>query len=176
MPLSENNSTYELPPTLLTSSEWVYLPLGYQITDYQKESESLEYSAAGFVLNGLKVKHRLAKITPSKTGQFVTIWKRDEKGITTPFNALDDLDLIIISAESGDHFGQFIFPKAVLVQHKIITQNEVEGKRGIRVYPPWDFVTSKQAAKTQQWQTQYFLPISKQAAIDTALAKKLLNP
>ena len=176
MPLTENNSISQLPLALLTASKSVYLPLDYQIEDYQQESESLEYCAASFVLNGLKVKHRLAKITPTKTGQFVTIWKRNEEGITAPFNASDDLDLLIISALSGDHFGQFIFPKTVLVYHKIITQNQVEGKRGIRIYPPWDTVTSKQAEKTQQWQTQYFLRISMPSAVDLTLAQKLLNP
>lgn len=123
----------QLPEVLVTASKLIYQPLGYKISNYQTESESQEYNACTFQLNHLKIKHRLSKITPKKTGQFVTIWKRNNLGITIPFDDLDDFDLLIISSETDKHFGQFIFPKAILAQHKIITNNGVEGKRGIRV-------------------------------------------
>ena len=56
----------------------------------------------------------------------------------------------------------------------IITRNGKEGKRGIRVYPPWDIPTNKQAEKTKIWQAKYFLTIKKDdSAID--LARQLLN-
>jgi hypothetical protein len=153
----------------------VYNPLDYQINNLQIESESQEYAACAFELNGLKIKHRLAKITPTKTGQFVTIWKRNEAGITIPFNDQDEFDLLIISVNSVEQSGQFIFPKAILAKHKIITKNEIEGKRGIRVYPPWDIVANKQAEKTQQWQTPYFLQIDINGNTDLARAKKLIG-
>ena len=168
-------SIAKLPLILQTASNLVYHPLGYQINNLQIESESLEYAACTFELNELKIKHRLSKITPTKTGQFVTIWKRNGAGITTPFNDHDEFDLLIISANSVDQSGQFIFPKAILVQHKIITKNEIEGKRGIRVYPPWDTVTNKRAEKTQQWQAPYFLQIDVNENIDLARAKKLIG-
>ncbi len=133
------------------------------------------YLACSFELNGLKVKHRMGKITPTKTGQFVTIWKRNEQGITTPFDALDEFDLLIISVKNVDHFGQFIFPKAVLIKHKIISYNNVEGKRGMRVYPLWDATANKQAEKTQQWNVQYFLPISGNGTPNLLLAKRLME-
>jgi hypothetical protein len=81
---------------------------------------------------------------------------------------------VVITAKNGNNFGQFIFPKAILAKHKIITKNGIEGKRGIRVYPPWDTVTNKQAEKTQQWQAGYFLSISTHQNIDLTLAKKLM--
>jgi len=168
-------SITKLPLILQTASNLVYHPLGYQINNLQIESESREYVACAFELNRLKIKHRLAKITPTKTGQFVTIWKRNEAGITTPFNDQDEFDLLIISANSVDRSGQFIFPKVILVQNKIITKNGIEGKRGIRVYPPWDTVTNKQAEKTQQWQAPYFLQIDINENIDLARAKKLIG-
>ena len=168
-------SITKLPLILQTASNLVYHPLGYQINNLQTESEGREYVACTFELNRLKIKHRLSKITPTKTGQFVTIWKRNEAGITTPFNDRDEFDLLIISASSVDRSGQFIFPKDILVQHKIITKNEIEGKRGIRVYPPWDTVTNKQAEKTQQWQAPYFLQIDINENIDLARAKKLIG-
>jgi len=36
-----------------------------------------------------------------------------------------------------------------LADKSIISKNGKLGKRGIRVYPPWDMVTNKQAEKTQ---------------------------
>jgi hypothetical protein len=53
------------------------------------------------------------------------------------------------------------FLKSVLADKGIITKNGKEGKRGIRVYPPWDIATNKQAEKTQSWQTKYFLLLIK---------------
>lgn len=166
----------DLPPVLLAAIKNCCHPSGYQIKNYQKEPESQEYLAATFELNQLKIKHRQAKITPAKAGQFVTIWKRSEKGITEPFDASDDFDLLIISVCNGELQGQFIFPKEILITQKIVTQHKNTGKRGIRVYPPWDTVTSKQALKTQLWQTQYFLLLSNQSSLTISLAKKLLNP
>ncbi|MBO9673636.1 MAG: MepB family protein [Sphingobacteriaceae bacterium] len=160
---------------LKTINNSVYIPLNYQFRNLQIENESQEYAACTFELNRLKIKHRLSKITPAKTGQFVTIWKRNEAGITTPFHEQDEFDLLIISVNSADHSGHFIFPKNILVQHKIITAKGIEGKRGIRVYPPWDVVTNKQAEKTQQWQVPYFLQIDFNGNTDLARAEKLIG-
>jgi hypothetical protein len=88
---------------------------------------------------------------------------------------LDDIDFIIITSKSHDNLGQFIFPKSVLADNGIITRNDKKGKRGIRVYPPWDLTTNKQAIKAQNWQTKYFLTIKKDNSTDLDLAIKLLT-
>jgi hypothetical protein len=173
MPLK--NLTNRIPFILRSASDLVYSPLGYQISNLQIENESRKYAACTFELNNLKIKHRLSKITPTKTGQFVTIWKRNESGITAPFTDLDEFDLLIISIKDADRSGQFIFPKAILAQHKIITANGTEGKRGMRVYPPRDVVTNKQAAKTQQWQANYFFQIDMNGNTALARAKELIS-
>jgi len=173
MPINENSTS--LPPILLAAIKKVYDPLGYQIKNYHQQAESTAYCAATFEINQLQVNYREAKITPTKTGQFVSIWKRNEEGITAPFDALDDFDLFIISVEKEDLRGQFIFPKAALILQKIVSHNQTTGKRGIRVYPPWDMVTNKQAAKTQEWQNKYFLFISDQSTA-VSLTTKLLSP
>jgi len=67
---------------------------------------------------------------------------------------------LIISTRKGDLFGAFIFPKMVLYQQKIFSDKNKDGKRGIRVYPPWDLARSKQAQKTQEWQTNDFVNLS----------------
>lgn len=153
--------------------ELLYDKFGFHLTDPKLNSESMEYGACSFMLNGKTIQHRVSKITQTKTGQFVTIWKRNKDGVTEPFDISDDLDFIVITSKSGENFGQFIFPKTVLADKGIITQNGKEGKRGIRVYPPWDRVTNKQAEQTQGWQTKYFLTIKNDGSTDFVLAKKL---
>jgi hypothetical protein len=155
--------------------ELVYDKCGFDFTNWKQNLESAEYGACSFELNGKTIQYRISKITPTKTGQFVTIWKRNKDGITKPFEMLDDLDFIIITSKSGSNFGQFIFPKSVLADNGIITKNGKEGKRGIRVYPPWDIVTNKQAIKTQSWQTKYFLTIKNDNSTDLDLLKKLIT-
>ncbi|QBO58790.1 MepB family protein [Chryseobacterium salivictor] len=153
----------------------VYDKCCFDLTNLKQNLESAEYGACSFELNGKTIQYRVSKITPTKTGQFVTIWKRNKNGITEPFDILDDLDFIIITSKSGNNFGQFIFPKSVLADNGIITRNGKEGKRGIRVYPPWDITTNKQAIKTQSWQTKYFLTIKNDNTIDLDLTKNLFT-
>jgi hypothetical protein len=160
---------------LLIAKELVYDKLGFDFTDLEAEPESIEYGACTFKLNGISIIHRVSKITPAKTGQFVTTWRRNINGITEPFHISDDIGFIIITSRSGDNFGQFIFPKSVLLDKRIISCNNKEGKRGIRVYPPWDKATNKQAGKTQNWQTEYFLKIPNNKLTDLTLIKQLLK-
>ncbi len=153
----------------------VYDKCGFDLINLKQNIESAEYGACSFELNGKTVQFRVSKITPTKTGQFVTIWKRNKDGITEPYNILDNFDFIIITSKSGDHFGQFIFPKSVLANKGVITSNGKAGKRGIRVYPPWDITTNKQAIKTQSWQTKYFYTIENGATDNFEFIKALLK-
>ncbi len=67
---------------------------------------------------------------------------------------------MVINIHKDDLFGQFIFPKTVLSKYGIISDNKNKGKRGIRIYPPWDKAINKQAKNTQKWQLNYFLEIN----------------
>ncbi|MBK7233781.1 MAG: MepB family protein [Saprospiraceae bacterium] len=155
--------------------ELVYDKCGFDLTNLKQNLESVEYGACSFELNGKAIQHRVSKTTPTKTGQFVTIWKRNKDGITEPFDISDNIDFIIITSKSGTNFGQFIFPKSALADNGIITRNGKIGKRGIRVYPPWDITTNKQAEKSQYWQTKYFLTIKNDNSTDLNLTKKLFT-
>lgn len=175
--------TTETTPTALnaihidlkTVKELVYDKCGIDLTDFKQNLESVEYGACSFRFSGKKIQHRVSKITPTKTGQFVTIWKRNKEGITEPFDISDDIDFIIITSKSGDNLGQFIFPKSVLADQGIIAKNGKGGKRGMRVYPPWDIATNRQAEKTQDWQTKYFLTIREDNSTDLDLIRKLFS-
>ena len=147
--------------------------LNLEFGNLVKENEGNEYLAYRFELNKRKVIFRNAKITPTKIGQFVTLWKRNERGLTQPYELSDDLDLVIINTEFENRTGQFIFPKSVLLNQGIISGSLKQGKRGIRVYPCWDTTNNKQAEKTQKWQLEYFLDISQENDINLDRAERL---
>jgi hypothetical protein len=137
----------------------VYDPCGLQVSNFQTEDESKEYGACRFEINGLKIVSRNAKVTPKKVGQFVTFWKRNQDGITEPIHASDDFDFYTITAKTETQFGQFVFPKSVLIAKGIVSTDKKDGKRGFRIYPAWDITKNKQAEKTQKWQLYYFYEI-----------------
>ena len=153
----------------------VFQVCGIELENVETELESQEYFANTFELNNQKVKFRMAKITPTKTGQFVAIWKRNENGITEPNNVEDKFEFYIIGTRENEKFGVFIFDKTILSENKILTNKNVEGKRGIRVYPNWSKTENKQAQKTQNWQTKCFVEIGNGTEIDINKAKMLLK-
>lgn len=79
------------------------------------EPESVEYGAYTFGLNDLSIKFRGAKITTTKAGQFVTLWKRIANGSIQPHDISDPVDLFIISTSKDNYLGHFVFPKSVTV-------------------------------------------------------------
>ena len=97
-----------------------------------------------------------AKITPKKIGQFVSVWKRNKAGVTQPRELSDDFNFLVIVCEKEHLKGQFTFPKEILAEKGIVSTSEREGKRGFRVYPPWDKPENKQAIKSQEWQVEFF--------------------
>ena len=156
-----------------TILEEVYSPCGLKVSNLVQDKESKEYEASSFQLNALYVVARKAKITPKKIGQFVTLWKRNTDGETAPYEEFDKADLFVINAQEGPHIGQFVFPKAALMDKGIVSHNKKEGKRGFRVYPPWSQPTNKTAQSTQKWQLEYFLDIGQHLKTDLAKAKAL---
>ena len=168
-------ATESFQTDLQLAEKLLYNECGFQLQNLIWNPESTNYGACSFELNNYKIQYRVANITPTKIGQFVAIWKRNNKGITAPFDVADSLDFMIISVRDSENFGQFIFPKSVLVSHGIISQNEKGGKRGIRVYAPWDKPENKQAIKTQAWQVNYFVEIKENSHLDLEFVKKILS-
>ena len=138
----------------------IYKNCSFRITNFRLEIESKEYDGCQFELNDLSIVSRKAKITPKKVGQFVTFWKRNKSGIIEPFQENDTIDFYVVNVKSNYLFGQFVFPKAVLISQGIISTKNKEGKRAFRVYPIWDIPESKQAKQTQKWQLNYFCKIN----------------
>ena len=163
----------KLHPDFIEAQTRIYEPLDWKCQNIKQEAESQEYGACTFEMNDKSVIFRIAKITPTKIGQFVTIWKRIGNGPTMPYDAQDAFDYMVVNVRSKDHFGQFVFPKAVLVSKGIISKNGIGGKRGIRVYPAWDIADNPQARKTQAWQLKYFFEIDHNQSMDQKTIQKL---
>jgi hypothetical protein len=168
-------SAHTIHHDLLATRDLVYNPCGFTCSQPLKEAESAEYGAYEFDVNGLSVRFRVAKITPTKIGQFVTLWKRIGNGPIQPYDMSDPVDFFIVSTRKDDLFGQFVFPKAVLCQQGVISKNGKGGKRAIRVYPPWDKAINQQAKKTQAWQLAYFLEIPLNKPINCTRAQLLYS-
>lgn len=158
---------------LLATKDLVYNPCRFDCSQPLQEVQNAEYGAYVFSLNTLSIRFRVAKITPTKVGQFVTLWERIGDGPIQPYDVSDSVDFFVISTRKGSNFGQFIFPKAVLCDQDIVSKNGEGGKRAIRVYPPWDNPTSRQALKTQKWQLEYFLEIPVNKPLDLVRTEML---
>lgn len=158
---------------LVAIKELVFDPCKLNCTQLIAEKQNAEYGAYFISLNELSVRFRVAKITPTKVGHFVTLWERIGIGPTQPYDIAEAVDFYVISTREGNNFGHFIFPKAEMFKQNILSQEGKGGKRGIRVYPIWSETTSPQARKTQKWQLNYFLEIPEDGRIDFERARML---
>ena len=151
----------------------IYNNCNFKVSNVIIDKESQEYEGCEFLLDEKIIIFRTSKITPKKIGQFVTFWKRNQKGITEPFSENDTIDFYVINVQFENKTGQFVFPKSVLIENEILSTSKKDGKRGFRVYPIWDKTINKQAVKTQKWQLNYFFEINEN--LDFSLVKKLYS-
>lgn len=136
----------------------LYTPNNLTITAIQEEAQNREYGAGTFHLNAKSVRFRVAKVTPTKIGQFVAFWEKDQDNNNQAFSYEKATDLLVINTFTRNNdFGQFVFAKEVLLQQNILKTATSKGKMAIRVYPKWEIPTSKQAIQTQKWQLDYFI-------------------
>ncbi len=170
----------ELPAQLVAALAGAYRAAGLANSAAPaREAESAEYGACRLGLAGLGVAFRVAKTTPTKIGQFVTIWKRPTpQAEIAPLDGADGVDVVVVSvaeAGPGGHSGQFVFDRAVLLAKGVMSRDGVGGKRALRVYPPWTVPVAKDAIRTQQWQLRHFLPLREDGGADPARLRALLN-
>ncbi|MET9573834.1 MepB family protein [Streptomyces virginiae] len=165
-----------IPGDLLRTRTLAYDPGGFTCPRPVPEAESADYGACAFTVDGLAVRFRVARTTPTKAGRFVTVWKRSAGGPIQPFDAADLVDLFVISTREGERFGQFVFPRDVLRERGVVSTNGSGGKRAFRVCPPWVTTTARQARGTQTWQVEHFLRLSGDEPVDMARAHVLYHP
>ncbi|WP_374982813.1 MepB family protein [Streptomyces fradiae] len=159
---------------LTAAKALVYDPCGFACSRPVPEAEGSAYAAHAFALDGLSIRFRAARTTPTKVGQFVTVWKRSPAGPIQPFDAADPVDLFVISSRDRHHFGQFVFPVDALRRHGVVSANGSGGKRAFRVYPPWVTTTNRQAGSAQEWQLDFFLRLD--GPVDLARAQEFYRP
>lgn len=153
-------------------NKMLYDPNHIIVKDVHQEVQNSDYGAGTFHLNSKSVRFRVAKITPTKIGQFVAFWEKNEDNKNQAFSDETATDLLVINTFSDDRFGQFVFPKDILVKQNIIKTATTKGKMAIRVYPSWENPTSKQAIETQKWQLEYFVELQ---STNNLLIQKLLK-
>ena len=151
----------------------IYAPNRLIMKSIEEEEQNSEYAAGTFILStaltSKTIRFRVAKITPSKIGQFVTFWEKDDRGTNQPFQYDKSPDLLVVTTFNNDNqFGQFVFPKDILFKKGVLKSDSTKGKMGIRVYPSWDKPISKIAIKTQRWQLEYFFVITDTSILPTA--------
>ena len=151
----------------------IYDQCGFVCSEMVAEPESREYEACRFKLDNRNVLFRVSKITPKKVGQFVVLWKRIGSSPIQPYDALDNVDLVVINVFDGNNAGQFVFPKSVLIDKNIFSKNRSGGKLGFRVYPSWVGNLNANAEKTQCWQLKHFVEFSNFELIDFDKIKRL---
>jgi hypothetical protein len=155
----------------------VYGPAGMQLSSpVVPEMESADYGACRFGLDGRAIVARVAKTTPTKIGQFVTLWKRPLPGAAiAPLSIDDQVDFVLVFSSNGEQHGQFVFDKHILVEKGVFSSARHDGKRALRVYPPWSDPVAKDALRTQQWQRDYFLHCSPDGTADVAQTRRLFG-
>ncbi len=171
-----NPASGHLPHDLLTAIRDAYEPAGLSVTTPAvREAESAEYGACRLALDGRTVVFRVAKTTPTKVGQFVTLWKRPTPDAEiAPLDSDDGVALVVVSVGDATHRGQFVFPQKTLVEKGVMSRAHKGGKRAIRVYPPWSQPVVPEAVRTQKWQLQYFLPLPLDGGAGAARVRQLL--
>ncbi|MEJ9077290.1 MepB family protein [Gordonia malaquae] len=100
---------------------------------------------------------RTARITPTKPGAFVAVWRRAADGGTEPFPSDEPITGLLVFVEDGGHEGVFAFTSNDLERLKITASPTSPGKRGFRVYPEWVDGLNPQATRTQRAQAAAFI-------------------
>jgi hypothetical protein len=173
-----NDASGRLPNDPVAALLDVYQRAGLTVTTVAKrEAESSEYGACRFGLDGQNVVFHIAKTTPTKIGQFVTIWKRPmPDGEIMPLDASDHIAFVVVDVSDKTRCGQFVFDQKVLVEKGVMSCGARGGKRAMRVYPPWTRPESKEASRTQQWQLRYFLSFAQpDGTADSARVRDLFR-
>ncbi len=124
------------------------------------EEQNIDYESAVFMQNGELWRWRTARITPAKPGAFVALWRRNSQGSTEPFDATDECAGVMIGVADDDGSGIFTFTNKDLERLGIYQSTAQPGKRGFRLYMPWNDRLNRQAQRTKEAQAQFFLPMT----------------
>ncbi|GAB2733114.1 hypothetical protein GCM10027038_34460 [Arthrobacter bambusae] len=131
----------------------------------QVEEQSSDYESGVASIGEEQWRIRTARITPTKPGAFVAVWKRGDGGSTRPFTTDESMSGLLVFVEEKERFGVFQFTAAHLSSLGYVRSDLHPGKRGFRVYPAWCTDLNPQASRTQRAQADAFseLPSSNES-------------
>lgn len=124
------------------------------------EEQGSDYEAGRILIDGASWRIRTARITPTKPGAFVAVWRRSADGTTEPFDDADDCAGLLVFVSDGPRFGAFRFDRAHLTELGILRSGAAAGKRGFRLYPAWCTRLNPQATRTQHAQARAFTDLT----------------
>jgi hypothetical protein len=140
-------------------AQWVLAPAGISY-HLAPENENADYGAALVTVGDKALRVREARVTPTKPGAFVSVWRRAAEGGTEPFPAADAGDGLLVFVAEGAHEGVFCFTVEHLGELGVTRSQTSPGKRGFRVYPPWCAGLNPQASRAQRAQASAFTDLS----------------
>lgn len=127
---------------------------------FDNDLYNYDYEGMNFVINQEFYCTRLGKKTPSKNGYFLALWRKNIEGQNIPYDCYSNLDYLLVIVKEGSLQGHFKFPKSVLVEKGILSNENLIGKMAFRVYAPWNKDLNISALRTQVWQIKYFIDTS----------------
>lgn len=135
----------------------LFSQLHIPITGVTAETNNGAYGGELLETSRGKIRLRTGKVTPTKPGFFVTVWRRTDGGETEPFPSDDGADFLVITVRGERGSGMFIFPTAALAVRGVVSVRGKGGKRGFRLYPPWLQALNPTATRSQSWQSEFFV-------------------
>ncbi|GGJ35295.1 MepB family protein [Paenarthrobacter histidinolovorans] len=140
------------------------------------EEQNSDYESGVALIAGEQWRIRTARITPTKPGAFVAVWKRDDNGSTRPFTVEESLSGLLVFVEDRgedraggrERFGAFRFTPEQLISLGYVSSGPRSGKRGFRVYPSWCTDLNPQALRTQRGQAAAFVEFPSTCAASPA--------
>lgn len=130
------------------------------LASVESEEQNSDYESGVAMVSGQRWRLRTARVTPTKPGAFVAVWRRSEQGDTEPFPADEAIaGLAVFVVEGDQHRGVFWFTAEHLRELGVTGSKRHPGKRGFRVYPAWCTGLNRQATKTQTAQASAFVQL-----------------
>lgn len=133
----------------------------FKILKYETQNETYE----GFIIETTganRVRSRLGRRTPKKSGYFTAFWEKNNLNKNQPFQVEAGLKDLVIVVQEKHYEGLFIIPMEAAIKHQIISSESKTGKMAMRFYPPWCQELNETARKTQKWQIKYFKDYSEE--------------
>ncbi len=149
-----------VPFTAFRDFELLPAAAGERLGPPRAEEQNTDYEAGLVAIGAETWRIRTARVTPTKPGAFVAVWRRDDDGVTRPFVADEVHDGLLVFVRDGTRFGVFRFTPAHLTDLGVTRTDRSPGKRGFRVYPNWCDELNAQAVRTQVAQSAAFTLLS----------------